>query len=199
MFTNRATWSAAATPNGGENFNSFAVDTSFKNISLPIANGTVTGQTGANGAASNKIDAPPAEFAPNYIMDGTSYLLGDLTAPQTLTITFTNAITAWGGDFKGVANVPRTTHIDVYDGANVLQGTVPMTSPASDTLGFYGFTMTAGTTAKRLVFSNGTSDNDVFGLDNIQFSVPEPSGAVMIALFVPLVHSRRRFRRATLS
>jgi hypothetical protein len=194
MFTDRPTWTAAAAPNGSENFNSFATDTTFQNVSVPITNGTVIGQLGSNGAQTNKIDAPPAEFANAYILDGTSYLIGDLTAGQTMTITFNNPVTAWGGDFKGVADVPRTTHIDVFDAANVLQGTVTMSSPTNTTLGFYGFTMTAGTTAKKLVLSNGVASNDAFGLDNIQFSVPEPSAAAAIALLVPLSHRRRRIR-----
>src|SRR5581483_8206367 len=119
-FTNRATWSAAASPNGAENFNGFGADATFQNTSVAISNGTVTGEPGSNGAQTNKIDAPALEFGGVYSIDGTSELLGDVVGSQQFTINFTTPVTAWGADFKGVADGGRTTRIDVFDSTNTL-------------------------------------------------------------------------------
>src|SRR5439155_12129667 len=79
IFTDRPTWAAAAAPvNGGENFNGFASDTTFQNTSVPISNGSVSGQPGSNGAQTNKIDALPFGFPGNYPIHRTTHPPGDL-------------------------------------------------------------------------------------------------------------------------
>ena len=198
MFTDRPTWAAAATPTGGENFNGFASDTSFQNTNVPINNGTVTGQPGTNGALSNKIDVPPFEFSGSAAIDSTAYLFGDLSAGELMTMTFTIPVTGWGADFRGIGNPPRITTITIYDASNVVIGTITTASDSSNAqLQFYGFTTMAGQTGKKLVFANSISSNDAFGIDNIQFAVPEPSGVAGVVLASLAALGRRRSRRVT--
>ncbi len=200
-YTNRATWAAAASPNGAENFNGFGADATFQNVSVAISNGTVTGEPGSNGATTNKIDAPALEFGGFYSIDGTSELLGDVVGSQKITINFTSPVTAWGADFKGVADGGRTTRIDVYDSSNTLLGSVPMASDGTNNqLQFYGFTVTMGA-ASRIELTGNTDGNDVFGVDNIQFTtgavaaVPEPSTFALFALGGAGLAGWRRWRK----
>lgn len=200
-FTDRATWLAAVGPlSGTEGFSSFASDTEFRTTTVFANNMAISSGTGTNGTLSNKIDASPFEFADTYPIDGSTYLLGDLLTPGNadLHINFTTELTAWGADFRGIANDGRPTQVDIFDSSNVLLGTVPMASTGGAQLQFYGFQVTGGT-ADRILIANSSSFNDVFGIDNVGFvttaAIPEPSTyALMLAGlgFVGFVASRRR-------
>jgi hypothetical protein len=195
-YTNRATWLAAVGPlSGTEDFNSFAVDASFQGAPVPLNNMSVVGTTGFNGAQTQKIDALPLEFANYYSWDGTAQLLADLnTTNQHLRVDFTVPVFSWGVDTVGMADIPRTTRIEIYNASNGLLGSIQ----ANDTTGsgkhFYGFDLTADA-ASYLVVVNPTDLNDVFSFDNIGFvTVPEPAGAVALAIAAGVVGPLRRRR-----
>ena len=194
---NRVAWQAAAAPNGGEDFNSFVADATFQNVAVPISNGSVLGEPGSNGGETNKIDVLPAELLATYIIDNSPLLLGDVVSSQKITIAFTTPVTAWGADFKGISDggpTVRDTRISVYDNSNNLLGSVLTSSSNSGVdLQFYGFTLGAGQSASRLELRNLTTSNDVFGLDNSQFTlVPEPSSALAVAAATGALLIRRR-------
>jgi len=182
IYNNRAAWEAAVGPlSGVENFNSFAADTTFINSVVPLNNMTVTGSSGFNGSQTQKIDALPLEFSGFYDLNGTPQLLGDLQGSnQFVRVNFLTPVVSWGADEAGLADVPRTTRIDIFSTSNALLGTIPATSPDNTSRGFYGFDLTSGA-ASYLVFTNPTGDNDVFGIDNVGFvTIPEPAELAMI-------------------
>src|SRR5258706_6231551 len=200
-YTNEAIWQAAVGANTLDNLNSFAVDTDFKAAAVAIMNGTVSGTTGVNGALTQKIDANPLEFSGFYSIDGTSLILGDVTgAAQFLRFNFTAPVTAWGVQTSGLADVPRTTTIQVFDAGNVLLGTVFPTSADNTVRSFYGFQLTTGA-ADHIIFSNSNAANDVFGLDNIRFTthpqaVPEPASFFLLGSGVVIALAAHRRRKA---
>jgi len=189
-YTNEAVWLGAVGPlSGTEDFNSFVTDTSFIGVSVALNNMSVIGTSGANGVLTQKIDALALEFTGFYDIDGTAQLLADLQGSvQNTRFNFTNAVTAWGADMRGAADVPRDTRIHVYDSLNNLLGTVFMSSPSgNNTLQFYGFQITGGAAASYIVFTDNSDGNDVFGLDNIGFvtsnnEVPEPTSLVLFGI-----------------
>jgi hypothetical protein len=198
-YTDRTAWLTAAGPlSGTEDFNSFVADATFQNVSVPLNNMTVTGTTGVNGAATQKIDAPAFEFADHYDWDGTAYLLGDLDGDsQFFRIDFLTPVVAWGVDTIAMADLPRTTSFNIYSASDALLGTIAATSPDDNsTRKFYGFELTSDS-ASYLVVRNSTDTNDAFSFDNIGFvTVPEPAGTVpALAAFLGLRRARRLLRK----
>lgn len=198
-YTERTAWLTAVGPlSGTENFNSFVADASFQNTVVALNNMTVTGTTGINGAATQKIDAPAFEFAGHYDWDGTAYLLADLDAPgQFFRIDFVTPVIAWGVDTLAMADVPRTTSINIYSASDSLLGSIAATSPDDNTTRkFYGFELSADA-ASYLIVQNSTGTNDAFSFDNIGFvTVPEPAGTVLaLGALLGLRQARRRVRK----
>jgi hypothetical protein len=188
QFTDRPTWQAAAGPlSGTEDFNGFTTDAQFRTTTVSANNMTIAGSTGTNGTQTNKIDASPFEFSGFYAANGTSYLLGDLVNGATITFTFTTPVTAWGGDFRGIADGGRPTRMDVFDASDTLIGSIQFMSDATNQQDqFYGFTST--TSVDHLVIVNPGGANDAFGLDNIGFvtgatpvAAPEPTSLALLA------------------
>ena len=193
-YTNLTAWTTDNGPATGiEDFNAFAVDTTFQNTSVIANNMTVTGEPGSNGLLTNKIDAPDYEFAATYAQDNTPYLLGDLQSTETIRIDFTTAVTAWGGFFRFISDGPRDTRIRVYDAADALLGEVTTFDAESQ---FFGFGLTTEA-ADYIVMQNLTSNNDVWGLDNVSFvAIPEPASMGLIGLVSGGIWFTRRFFRA---
>jgi hypothetical protein len=87
-------------------------------------------------------------------------------------------VVSWGVETVGMADVPRTTNVNIYSESDVLLGSILASSTPSggNTKQFYGFDLTADA-ASYLVVQNTSGGNDVFTFDNIGFvQVPEPTG-----------------------
>ncbi|MBU2876460.1 PEP-CTERM sorting domain-containing protein [Aliiglaciecola lipolytica] len=186
-YTDEALWnSAVGSVSGTENFNSFSTDTTFRNATVSANNMQITGVPGANGDATNIVDAQSFVFSGGYAIDGTSYLLGDLTGSQTLRVDFDSSVSAWGATFSGISNGTLNTVISAYDSNSNLLGMLNSSSPNNSTVGFYGFSFDSNEMADYLVFQNITLNNDVFGMDNVSFvtatSVPEPASMALLGL-----------------
>jgi hypothetical protein len=198
-YTTLAGWSAAVGPFGIETFDGFRSDTTYQGVVVNLAGGmSVTGTVGANGGLTQKIDAPPLEFGGFYDQNGTGELLGDLVSNNLLRFDFAAPLTAWSGEFKGVADDGRPTTITVFNAANAVLGTIALASDGSNAqMQFYGFQLTGGDQAAYLTISNASGNNDVFGLDNVRFTaVPEPLTIFLLGSGVAGLAVRRRQRRS---
>ena len=208
VFTDRAAWQAAAgTPTATEDFEGFTADALFYPDSVPANGFSIVATDTLPPFFGNKVEALP--FAPPFgsrnSPNGTNYLWGALindpdnigdSSEVNVILTFTGATTAFGADLRGA----NDTFIDVYDAGNGLLGTITPTGPATQ---FYGFALTGGERADRVVFRTVPTDADGvitvngFGLDNAQsVSTPVPSGLLLTVLGLPALGLSRRPRRA---
>ncbi len=192
VFGNRATWSADANPNGSEDFNNFTVNTQFRTQPVAVNNMLITGVVGNSGADTNIISVTRDSTSSLYELDSTPFLLGDVEDAQEINLQFTNPVSAWGADFRGIANtngpIPRRTLIQIFDTNNVLQYSHTPVAGGMDFRQFIGFTSTT-TPIGRIVFTDPViragANFDVFAVDNIQFTVtavPEPSSLMLLGM-----------------
>lgn len=186
-FTDRTAWETAIAPlSGGEDFNSFLVDTEFRSAPVALNMMSVSGSaTPTNGANSNLIDVPPALFDGFADVNGTAFAAFDIETTNQGRFDFDSLFTAWGADFAQFENDggTRISQIEIYDSAELL-GTI--TPTAGIGMEFYGFALTGGDTASHLIFNNPGTANDYFGVDNIGFveaaDVPAPATLALFGL-----------------
>jgi len=202
-YTTRASFNSAVGATSSETFNSIGTDESFLTSAVTVGAITLSnsGTPSFNGPRTQKIDAPTFEFSGLYDIDDTTYVLADLET-NTLTIGFAGGITAFGADFRGVSNAPRSESIGIFDASDTLLGSVVVPGTTDSALSFFGFSLPGGLMADHIVFSNSdgvNADNDAFGIDNVAFrsaatTVPEPDTLALagIALFGLGMARRRR-------
>ena len=196
-YTDRAAFGAAAGALTTQTFNAFGADTSFQNVPLVVGDFSIVG-LGSAQLNRNYIDVSPFMFPTQGTGDGTPFaaLLVAAGGGSQVTISFADAITAWGADFGDLSqgNVQRTSI--TVGGASLIPASTNMTA-----VRFYGFT--SDTPFTSLTF-NSTGMNDGFGIDNVSYAfaarapaaaVPEPSAwAMMIGGFGAIGLGLRRRR-----
>ncbi len=205
-FSDRAAWQAVAgTPTVTEDFQSFTQNAFIFPVPVQANGFSLTATRSVPAIFGNRVQVAPAPppIASGNSPNGTNFFLGalinDLDADGTLNanilLTFTGEVSAFGADFRGANGI----FIDVYGAGNVLFDTI---SPDVNTPQFYGFALTDGERAERLVFRttltplDGVINVNVFGMDNVALVVPAPSGLVLAVLGLPALGLSRRLRRA---
>ena len=198
-YTDRATWTAAAGGvTGGENFNSFASDTSFLAGSVLLSSGMSISLLNSDGNANyNFIDVVPLASSESNV-DGTAdaRIFTGGGPPGTLPIlSFATPVYAFGADFVNLNDNLARTNVELRSGASLVTLLLPPIA-ATDEVRFWGFVSDSPIT--RIMFQR--LQNDVFGMDNIQINtgvaaVPEPTTLLLFGSGLALAARRRRNRK----
>lgn len=104
----------------------------------------------------------------------------------TTTVTFANAVTAFGGNWDLSFNGPNAPRIGSGLDIVVYEGSTASPTFSRSTDGFYGFSSTSGITSFAITYTNASPQQEAYRLVNLQYttaaSVPEPeSYALMLA------------------
>jgi hypothetical protein len=194
-YPDRASWaSAAGTPTGAENFNDFTEDTDVGLTPVPIQGGSLS-TSFDDDRPRTFIDVAPFQANSDYVVDGTPVLqvavgyLPLVPGNHPLNFNFATPVKAWAVDVRrhqtgGVFFPDHTVHIEAYNGANSLVGSILLErnfQPSA--LEFYGFTTDAAVSRVAFVFGNSLPiSSTVFGLDNTAFvAIPEPAALLTAA------------------
>lgn len=206
-FTDRAAWQAVAgTPTATEDFQGFTQDAFI--FPTPVqANGfSIAADGSLPSFFAGRVDVLP--FSPvgaARSLNGTNFFWGslvndlDLSPPQRdIILTFTGETRAFGADMR----MSDSVLIDVYGAGNTLLGTISPTG--TPTTHFYGFVLTGGEGAERLVVRvgdpPGPQDGSIFvpgfAMDNAA-TVPTPEPASFALFGGLLAAGARAVRRQT--
>ncbi len=194
IYTDRSNWAAEIGPlSGTEDFNSFLVDTPIDAGPVALNNMFVSGSPGLP-TITQIIDALPFRTSDIVTVDGTPFLIGDVFRSEVVRFDFVTPVTAWGADFKDIANLGRNTKIKAYDQSDELLGVIEPSSTLNQAVRFFGFRVTTDSVAYVEITDNNFRTNDAFGIDNIGFvAVPEPSAAMLlVACGLSLARNRKR-------
>ncbi|WP_245306251.1 VPLPA-CTERM sorting domain-containing protein [Roseovarius aestuariivivens] len=190
MFTDRTTFDAATSNLSLETFNGVSGQPNFVNTPLVVNDLTLeTSGTSVLGGERNAIDQPPAQFVPDFDIDGTAsanILLS--AADHVFSVTFASAVTAFFADFAALNDNQLRTQISV-------NGTVvtPATTSGNIVRGF-GFTSDTAFTSVRFTYV----DNDGFTMDNVAYGgvapIPLPASLPLLLAGVGAFGLLRRRR-----
>lgn len=199
-FTDRALWSTAAGgATGGEDFNGFVTDTSFRLSPVALSSGMSIGALTPDGFSNvNLIDVPPLSFGESDV-NGTAHALmwgglaGNATTPF---IQFSTAIKAAGADFKNINDDIARTELQLFSGAALIATLTPDIADF-DAVRFFGFVADAGETITEIRFTRLA--DDIYGIDNIEIAaagvsdVPAPASLLLLgASLIGLTTLRRQ-------
>lgn len=128
-FTDRNAWLAAVgTTTGGEDFESFASDTSFSGGSVALSDGMSLGTMFNGGSYYNKVDVPAIQTVETDV-NGSAHarLFHGLSAVPILPyLDFGGAVTAFGADMKNLNDDIARTSISLFNnGTSVATLTPP--------------------------------------------------------------------------
>ena len=186
-YTDRTTFNTATSPTLFENFNGFDADTSFATSPVTASYLTVSASPGAS-SIYNKIDVAPHVTGESDV-DGTPSINALTQAGISVFLTFNQALSAFGADFRALQDNEFRTAIFI----NGFE--VDPTVTSGNQTRFLGF---ASDTPFTSIEFRGIQ-NDAFGIDNTAAAtggVPEPATwALMLGGFGlagAALRSRRR-------
>ncbi|MBY0310580.1 MAG: hypothetical protein K2W85_00770 [Phycisphaerales bacterium] len=201
-FLDRAQWSSAAgSQTLLENFEGFAVDTSFRLSPLAIATGfgTLSREGVDRGPSFHLVDVPPYANIDSGTSSGSAFAYLFTDGPEAggpgtqVRLTFNTPIRAFGMDVF-VGSVLEGVTIEIIGAGSQILGTIQPTAGAGGTGGvFAGFV--SGEVVSSLRFRStmtvaGTG-GEAFGIDNLAGS-PVPAPAAGGLLLLSIVGRRRR-------
>lgn len=184
-FDDRTAWLAAAGPlSATEDFQSFAVDTPFRNNSFVLLSGGMSiGEIGpASQSNENFIDVSPFSFGSVNSTPDAAIGVDSTGTPANDTqveLRFSTPATGWGADFVGAAGGDIAA-LDIISTTNNTLATISVTQNNQ----FLGFTTTAGEKIGKLLFhgliTGGPGVREGFLIDDVGVTlVPEPESLAL--------------------
>jgi len=157
-FVDETAFRSAAGTLSTETFNSFTVDTSFRNGTVNLTDFSLTG---IGNITNNIIDVPPLVF-PVVNIDGTQLVLRVTCGSTGFNVTFNAPITAFGATFNSTSD-DGLTRLQV--GADTFGNITSITQGNTE---FYGFIADGNFTT--LTFNSPNAGLDGFGADNFLYT-----------------------------
>lgn len=210
FYDDRASFTAQTAPNGAETFEALPFGAVFESTPLDTGFQTLTGGPipifPGDGLAN--IIGPGGSCEDNTAPNGSKYACAYAGFESSLRIDFAAPISAWGADFRDIGDGDRSTSAIFFDANDAVLASFEFTGKADGESLFFGVDLgSAG--ALTLVFQdtgNSLNTADLFGFDNVLFTVPRdvapiplPASVVMLlsALAGVAGVSRRRRDQST--
>ena len=190
VFTDRASFDAAAGLTSFEDFNSVVGEPSFDGSDLTIGDLTLRND---NTLARGFIDQPPLQFS-GFDVDGTAVANILVNSSSSFTLGFSSAVTAFGADFGAFNDGIQRSLFNVL-GEDIL---APVQS--GSTVQFFGFISDTAFDTFSILSFEGAGDG--FGLDNVSYGtaaapVPLAAGVVLLLSGMGGMAALRRKKKAT--
>jgi len=172
-YTDRTSFEAAAGAITFEDFESFVVDAPFHTSAVDVGDFTLS-MTGLPSTAYNFIDIAPPETPETNVNGSTNMRVFTDDSPlSNLIFEFDTAMTAFGADFRSINDTIVRTQLIV--GSDIVA--LPVAA-SSGLFSFFGF-------SSDIAFTSITFEglaNDVYGIDNVSYSIPEPATVLLLGL-----------------
>ncbi|MEM6683365.1 MAG: hypothetical protein AAF607_14100, partial [Pseudomonadota bacterium] len=195
-FTDRSAFIAQTSPQGAIDFENAQAGSSFAGQDLTVGNMALSG--GVDDFFTLNLIAPAGScigFNLSFFqIDGSQFACSFVDPEADLRIDFNAPVTAWGADFRDIADDDRRTKLSFYDDDDALLADYVAEGFNEADQSFIGLDF-MGAEASYLIFSFITgpqdiSNSDVFGMDNVLFStargmtpnpVPVPPAMLLFA------------------
>lgn len=166
VFTDRTAFNTAVSPNGAEDFDTFAANVPF-DASSPVVAGIFTFSSNFTGVGNSLI-------GPSAAINGVGGVQAEITRPDNLgievRIDFATALSAWGAEFIGFGGSSQQSTISFFDASDTLISSFVAGAEIPTLSGFRGFDLASA--ASYILFSAPSSQsalNDAFFMDDFTY------------------------------